>query len=121
MRTSTGATAASPCRTPPRSPSTSASSVGSPRDTQSGFRAFDRETLTLFATTYPVDYMDSVEALLLAVYAGLRIVEVPVEMRDRTAGVASNRNFKLIYHYLRLFVVLISSASIRGRHTREAS
>ena len=46
---------------------------------------------------------------------------VPVEMRDRTAGVASNRNFKLIYHYLRLFVVLISSASIRGRHTREAS
>ena len=90
-------------------------------DTSSGFRAFDRETLTLFATTYPVDYMDSVEALLLAVYAGLRIVEVPVEMRDRTAGVASNRNFKLIYHYLRLFVVLISSASIRGRHTREAS
>ena len=90
-------------------------------DTSSGFRAFNRETLTLFATTYPVDYMDSVEALVIAVYAGLRIVEVPVQMRDRVAGVASNRNFKLIYHYLRLFVVLISSASRRGRNTREAS
>jgi glycosyltransferase involved in cell wall biosynthesis len=90
-------------------------------DTSSGFRAFDRETLTLFATTYPVDYMDSVEALLLAVYSGLRVVEVPIQMRHRAAGVASNRNFKLIYHYLRLFVVLISSASRRGRHAGEAS
>ncbi|MCU1461338.1 MAG: glycosyltransferase family 2 protein [Acidimicrobiales bacterium] len=90
-------------------------------DTSSGFRAFNRDTLVLFATTYPVDYMDSVEALLLAVYGGLRVAEVPIQMRDRVAGVASNRNFKLIYHYLRLFVVLISSASRRGRHTPEAS
>lgn len=90
-------------------------------DTSSGFRAFNRETLTVFATTYPVDYMDSVEALLLALYAGLRVVEVPIQMHDRVAGVASNRNFKLVYHYLRLFVVLVSSASRRGRHAREAS
>jgi glycosyltransferase involved in cell wall biosynthesis len=90
-------------------------------DTSSGFRAFNRETLTLFSTTYPVEYMDSVEALLIAVYAGLRVVEVPIQMRRRAAGTASNRNFKLIYHYLRLFVVLISSASRRGRHAGEAS
>jgi glycosyltransferase involved in cell wall biosynthesis len=90
-------------------------------DTSSGFRAFNRETLVLFATTYPVEYMDSVEALLIAVYAGLRVVEVPIQMHDRVAGTASNRNFKLIYHYLRLFVVLLSSASRRGRHAGEAS
>jgi glycosyltransferase involved in cell wall biosynthesis len=90
-------------------------------DTSSGFRAFNRETLTLFATTYPVEYMDSVEALLIAVYGGLHVVEVPIQMRHRVAGTASNRNFKLIYNYLRLFVVLISSASRRGRHAGEAS
>ena len=82
-------------------------------DTTSGFRAFAHPVLELFARTYPVDYLDSVEALLLASRAGLLVVEVPTAMRGRAAGAPSNRNFKLVYHYLRLLVVLATSGRRR--------
>jgi glycosyltransferase involved in cell wall biosynthesis len=84
-------------------------------DTSSGFRAFSGRALELFARTYPVDYMDSVEALLLACYAGLRVDEVPTRMHGRVAGVASTRSLRLAYHFVRLSVVMLTSASRRGR------
>lgn len=88
-------------------------------DTSSGFRAFSRRMLEYFARTYPVEYMDSVEALLLACYAGFRVAEVPALMQGRATGVASNRNLKLVYHYVRLMIVMLSTASRRGRRARE--
>lgn len=85
-------------------------------DTSSGFKAFDRPTLELFAAQYPVDYLaDSVEALLMACSAGLQVAEVPVHMRVRAAGVPSTRSFKLVYHYLRVLVVMSASAPRRTR------
>ena len=89
-------------------------------DTSSGFRAFDRSVLEFFATTYPLDYMDSVEALILACRAGFAVAEVPVHMRQRSAGAPSQRSVKLAYHYLRLLIVMASSASVRARVQRTA-
>ncbi len=85
-------------------------------DTSSGFRAFDRRVLELFARTYPIEYMDSVEALLLAWLDGAEVVEVPTTMHERVAGVPSNRRFKLIYNYLRLLIVIGMYLSRRRRH-----
>ncbi len=79
-------------------------------DTSSGFRAFSRPVLEFFAETYPAEYMESVEALLSACRAGFRVVEVPVTMRNRELGAPSNRTWRLVYHYLRLFVVLVAAA-----------
>jgi glycosyltransferase involved in cell wall biosynthesis len=87
-------------------------------DTSSGFRAFSRPVIEYFAQIYPIEYMDSVEALLLASYAGFRIAEVSVAMRHRTGGTPSNRNARLLYHYLRLIIVMISTAPLR-RQSRE--
>jgi len=87
-------------------------------DTSSGFRAFGKDVLEFFANTYPLDYMDSVEALILACRAGFAVVEVPVRMRERSAGVPSQRRLRLAYHYLRLLVVMASSASLRARVQR---
>lgn len=85
-------------------------------DTSSGFRAFNRRSLELFATSYPAEYMDSVEALLLALQSGLVVREVPVQMRQRAGGEPSNRSWRLAYHYLRVVVVLASSVRLsRGR------
>lgn len=78
-------------------------------DTSSGFRAFDREVLEMFAVDYPIEYMDSVEALVLACRAGFDVREVPVTMRERLAGQASNRRFRLLYHYLRVLVSLANT------------
>ena len=83
-------------------------------DTSSGFRGFNREVLEFFARTYPAEYMESVEALLLACAEGFRVTEVPVHMSDREAGTPSNRRLRLVYHYLRLMVVLVASAPRRA-------
>ena len=83
-------------------------------DTSSGFRAFSRPLLEFFAKNYPIEYLgDTVEALLLAHYAGFDVVEVPVQMRKRSGGTPSTRTFRLFYHYLRLLIVLVTTASPR--------
>jgi len=57
-------------------------------DPTSGFRAANRRALELFATDYPHDYPE-VEASVLIHHHRLRMVEVPVLMRERTAGSSS--------------------------------
>jgi len=89
-------------------------------DTSSGFRAFSRPMLEFFSHNYPVEYMDSVEALLLACYAGFTVTETKVTMRERQAGAPSTRSVRLIYSYLRLLIVMTSSASLRSRARRMA-
>jgi glycosyltransferase involved in cell wall biosynthesis len=89
-------------------------------DTSSGFRAFNGAVIDFFSETYPSEYMDSVEALLLALREGFSVVEVPVTMRERQAGQASNRNLRLVYHFVRLAIVMASGASRRRIPVREA-
>ena len=90
-------------------------------DTSSGFRAFSAPMLDFFAHRYPVDYMESAEALLLACWAGFEVVEVPTPMRQRAAGRPSTRNVRLIYHYVRTLVTMLGTAPLRRRHTRVSS
>jgi glycosyltransferase involved in cell wall biosynthesis len=84
-------------------------------DTSSGFRAFRGPVLEFFSRSYPSEYMESVEALVLASLNGYRITEIPVHMRPREGGEPSNRRWRLVYHYMRLLLVLTASASRRGR------
>lgn len=88
-------------------------------DTSSGFRAFSRPMLEYFARTYPYEYMESVEALLSAMNAGFEVIEVPVVMHSRTAGEASTVRFRLVYHYLRVMLMLV--VKMRRRRPREAT
>ena len=85
-------------------------------DTSSGFRAFSRPLVELFSQNYPVDYLgDTVEAILLAHRAGFRVVEIPTSMRPRRGGVPSTRRLRLAYHYVRLLLILASTAQRRNR------
>jgi glycosyltransferase involved in cell wall biosynthesis len=82
-------------------------------DTSSGFRAFDRPMLELFAQTYPVEFMDSTESLLQACRAGMVVTEAPTRIRERRAGEPSTRNVRLVYQYLRLLLTMLSQVSRR--------
>jgi glycosyltransferase involved in cell wall biosynthesis len=85
-------------------------------DTSSGFRGYSQRMIEFFARDYPVEYLgDSVEAILIAGYGGFEVTEVGVSMRPRAGGLASTRNFKLLYHFVRLVVVMISTARFRRR------
>lgn len=76
-------------------------------DVTSGFRAFDRRAIELFALEYPSAYLsDTVEALLLAHGAGLPIVELPTPMQARQGGEASNNRLRSTYHLLRIVLVI---------------
>ena len=56
-------------------------------DSTSGFRAFSRPAIHLFAQHYPYEYLgDTVESLVLARRSGLSVREVGVVMRQRAGG-----------------------------------
>lgn len=79
-------------------------------DTTSGFRAFNRRAVELFAVDYPAEYLgDTVEALVIAARAGLRVTQIPVEMRPRTSGAPSQRWFKSTIYLGRVFLALAMS------------
>ena len=87
-------------------------------DTTSGFRAMNRRGIclfaddvdALFARDYPHDYPE-VEATVLVFRHRLRMVEVPVAMRQREAGRSSITAFGSLYYMgkvsLALFVGLL--------------
>jgi glycosyltransferase involved in cell wall biosynthesis len=76
-------------------------------DTTSGFRAFNRKAVELFAVDYPAEYLgDTVEALVIAARAGLRVTQVPVEMRPRTTGAPSQNWVKSMVYLARVFLAL---------------
>ena len=79
-------------------------------DTTSGFRAMNVRAIELFADEYPYDYPE-VEATVLIFRHRLRLVEVPVTMRQRAAGRSSITVFRSLYYMgkvsLALFVGLL--------------
>lgn len=61
-------------------------------DVTSGFKAMGPRAVRLFAQTYPAEWLgDTVEALVIAARAGLRLDQHPIAMRTRQAGEPSQR------------------------------
>ncbi|MGR0220196.1 glycosyltransferase family 2 protein [Agromyces sp. ZXT2-6] len=76
-------------------------------DTTSGYKANGPRAVALFAEHYPAEYLgDTVEALVIAARAGLRIRQLPAVMRPRQAGNPSHRPLKAAVYLIRAFVAL---------------
>lgn len=76
-------------------------------DTTSGFKACGRPAIRLFAANYPAEYLgDTLEALVIASRAGLRIRQVGVEMRARAGGRPSHSPIKAGIFLLRAVFAL---------------
>ena len=77
-------------------------------DVTSGFRAYNRAAIELFARTYPAEYLsDTVESLVIATRAGARVSQVPVSMRPRMAGTPSQAPWRAIGYLVRVSVMLL--------------
>jgi glycosyltransferase involved in cell wall biosynthesis len=74
-------------------------------DTTSGFRAINRKALRLFAAQYPHDYPE-VESIVLLSRHGLRMVEVPVQMRVRETGNSSITTLRAAYYMIKVLLAL---------------
>jgi glycosyltransferase involved in cell wall biosynthesis len=76
-------------------------------DVTSGFRAVNRRGIRLFATHYPSEYLgDTVESLVIAVRTGCRVTQVPVAMRVRSTGQASQSTARATLYLARAVVAL---------------
>lgn len=74
-------------------------------DVTSGFRAVDRNGIELFSRDYAQDYPEP-EALAVALRSGLKVKEVPVQMKARDAGISSISGFKNIYYMIKVTLAL---------------
>ena len=87
-------------------------------DTTSGFRAAGPRAIELFADDYPHDYPE-VETTVMVVRERLRLVEVPVRMRERAAGRSSITAGRSVYYMTKvlvaLFVGLFRAPATAGR------
>lgn len=84
-------------------------------DITSGFRAADRVAIAQYVKHYPVEYLgDTVEALVLAVRAGLLVRQTPVHMRRRQGGEPSHSPIKAAVFLVRA-TLSVSLAMTRPR------
>jgi hypothetical protein len=74
-------------------------------DTTSGFQAINRAGIALFARDYPHDYPE-VEATVMAFKHQLRLLEVPVSMREREHGRSSITALRSIYYMTKVLLAL---------------
>lgn len=79
---------------------------GGVTDTTSGFRAMNRRAMAVVARGYPEDYPEP-EVLVILHKHGLRVAEVPVNMRPRQGGLTSIRPHGAVY-----YMVKVSLASL---------
>ena len=75
-------------------------------DTTSGFQAVNARGIRLFAADYPHDYPE-VEAAVMVVRHRLRIVEVPVRMRERELGSSSITALRSLYYAVKVTLALL--------------
>jgi glycosyltransferase involved in cell wall biosynthesis len=74
-------------------------------DPTSGLRMAGRRGIELFARDYPHDYPE-VEAVLLMHAHQLASVELPVKMRERTAGVSSINSTRSAYYMIKVLLAV---------------
>ena len=76
-------------------------------DTTSGFRASGPRAIALFERNYPAEYLgDTIESLVIACRAGLKVTQVPVAMRVRTGGTPSQNPLKASLYLARASLAL---------------
>ena len=74
-------------------------------DPTSGFQALNHKAIALFAADYPHDYPE-VEAALMVHKHKLRMIEVPVQMRERSAGQSSIGALASVYYMVKVMLAL---------------
>ncbi|MCR9245293.1 MAG: glycosyltransferase family 2 protein [bacterium] len=76
-------------------------------DPTSGFQGLSARALALVANDgFPEDYPDA-DVLVQHAKAGMKIVEVPVTMRERKGGVSMHRGARVAYYGYKMLVTLL--------------
>ena len=74
-------------------------------DTTSGFRTINKEIIKSFANSYPYDYPEPCTNMEM-ILKGKKIMEIPVEMKQRETGVSSISPLKSVKYMLKVILSL---------------
>ena len=76
-------------------------------DATSGFQAMTAEVMGFFCRdNYPADFPDA-DTIILLLFAGFRVQEVPVTMRERISGRSMHNSWKPIYYLLKMLLSIL--------------
>ena len=75
-------------------------------DTTSGFRAIDREIITLFKDKYPTEYPEPISTVEV-LKKGYKVTEVPVKMKAREKGKSSITPLKSAYYMINVVLSIL--------------
>jgi len=75
-------------------------------DPTSGFCAFNRKAILLFADLYPHDYPEP-EAIVISHRTGLRQIEIPVTMKPREHGNSSITPVRSVYYMIKVILAIL--------------
>lgn len=78
-------------------------------DPTSGMRMASRRVIEYFAEEYPKDYPEP-ETVVTLLKRGLHVVEIPVEMKERQAGVSSISPKRSIYYMVKVSLAVFMAA-----------
>jgi len=87
-------------------------------DPTSGFQAVNRNGIALFAADYPHDYPE-VEAIVMVEKHRLRLLEVPVAMREREHGRSSITAARSVYYMAKVLLAIFVGSFRRSVVPRE--
>lgn len=82
-------------------------------DATSGFRATNRKGIELFARDYAQDYPEP-EAIITASKAGLKTIEIPVVMEERSSGKSSIGGLSSLYYMIKVSIAIIICSLKKG-------
>lgn len=73
-------------------------------DVTSGFRAVNRRGIQQYCDFFPAEYLgDTIDSTVMAIRAGCKVIQVPVEMRERQGGTPSSGPLKSAIYLVRSF------------------
>ena len=75
-------------------------------DVTSGMRAVNKRFIEEYSKTYAQDYPEP-EAIIYAAVHGAKIVEIPVEMRERQGGKSSINPLRSVYYMIKVPIAMV--------------
>ncbi|MFW0170701.1 glycosyltransferase family 2 protein [Rothia sp. CCM 9417] len=73
-------------------------------DVTSGFRAVNKRGIDQYCDFFPAEYLgDTIDSTVMAIRAGCKVIQVPVEMRERQGGKPSSGPLKSAVYLMRSF------------------
>lgn len=79
-------------------------------DPTSGFRLVNKDVIALFAKDYPRDYPEP-ESIVALLKRKKKVLEVPVQMKERQGGVSSIRLWNSVYYMIKVSIAILVECS----------